>query len=102
LEYNKLVKPLHEAVFPKARIYRKFLLNLRYGYKELLGLGLDNLFINQECEKLAFFLEERNGQGMSSCFVRSNYEWALLHIRVGNYELFGLKYESLQYLLPRV
>ena len=80
LECNKLVKLLYKDIFSKARICRKFPINLRYGCKELLELGLDNLFITQRCKKLAFFLEERNREGMSSCFVRSNYEWALLHI----------------------
>jgi len=50
LEYNKLIKPLHEAVFPKARICKKKSFNLRYRYKELLRLGLEDLFTTQRCK----------------------------------------------------
>jgi len=96
-----LIKPIHEVVFSKARICRKFLLDLQYGGKEFLGLRLDDLFIIQGCAKL-FFSRERNGNSMLSSFVRSNYEWALLHLGIGHHKLFGLAYETLYCLLPRV
>ena len=96
------MKPVHSAVFPKMRLCRKFPLDLRCGSKEFLRLGMEDLFITQGCEKLAFFLEERNGSSLSRDFVRSNYEWALMHIDIGNQELFQLNYEKLGCLLPRV
>ena len=93
---------MHLVVFLKIRICRKFPLDLRYRSTEFLGLELEDLFITQRCKKLAFFIEERIGSSLSSSFVRSNYEWVLIYIRVGNQELLGLNYEKWSCLLLRV
>ena len=73
-ECNRLMKPVYYVVFLKVKICRKFLLDLRYGSPEILGLGIDNLFVNQGCKKLYFFLEKRNSNFLSSLFIRSIYE----------------------------
>ena len=74
IECNRLMKPVHSAIFPKVKICHKFLLDLRYGSIKMLGLGLEDLFVSQGSEKLAFFLEERNTDSLSSLFIRSIYE----------------------------
>ena len=81
-------------VFLKVKICCKFPLDLRCGLPEILGLGMDNLFMNQGCEKLCFFLEERNGNSLLSPFIRSIYEWVLIHVEIENNELFNLDYNK--------
>ena len=45
-ERNRLVKPIHDAASPKAKICRTIPHDLRYGAKDALGLGLDDLYVN--------------------------------------------------------
>ena len=60
------------------------------------------IYMSHKDAKISLFLEERNGSSLSSPFVRSNYEWALLHVGIGGKELLGLNYYKWQCLLPKV
>ena len=91
-----------DAILNKVRICRIFPTDLKLGSRSILGLGINNLFIIQGVEKLAFFLEERNRESLSSLLIRANYKWALLHIGIGGGELFSLDYEVHNKLLLRV
>ena len=68
----------------------------------MLGLGINDLFIIQGVEKLAFFIKERNRTSLLSLLLRANYEWALLHIGIGGAEFFDLDCKAYNKLLLRV
>ena len=91
-----------DATLNKVRIYRMFPTDLKLGSRNILGLGIDGLFIIQRVEKLVFFIEERNGKSLSSPLIRANYEWVFLHIGIGGAELFSLDYKIYNKFLPRV
>ena len=76
--------------------------DLKLESRSMLELYIDDLFIIQRVEKLAFFLEERNRESLSSLLIRANYEWTLLNIGIGRGELFGLDYEVHNKLFGRV
>ena len=63
-----------DSTLNKVRIYRIFPIDLKLGSRNMLGLGIDNLFIIQGVEKLAFFLKERNGELLLILLIRANYE----------------------------
>ena len=75
---NKLVKPIHDAALPKARICRTIPQDIKYGSKDALGLRLDDLYIAQGIDKVIFYLEESNGNSMSRPLLQANIEWAVI------------------------
>ena len=79
-----------------------FPIDLKLESRSILGLGINDLFIMQGVEKLAFFLEERNKESLLSPLIRANYKWALLYIGIRGGELFSLDYEVHNKLLLRV
>ena len=46
-------------------------------------------------------MEEINGNSMSRPLLRSNMEWAMIHIGIGNCSLFDIDYDLFGHLLPR-
>ena len=98
-ECNKLIKPIHDLVLSRYRIHRKILLALRYGPKDMMGLGLTNLYYIQGIKKLATFLEEINSELLLGLLLRANYKAALLIVGIGGDCLFHLDYKTLGVLL---
>lgn len=101
-ECNRLVKPIHDAAFPHARICRQMPKAVKYGDKDSLGLGLDDLFVTQGLDKLTFLVEELKGSSMSSTLLKANLEWCIIHIGVGGKSLFEIPYDEYEFLLPEV
>ena len=95
------MKLVLDATLNKVRICRMFPADLKLESRSMLGLGINDLFIIQGVEKLAFFLKERNRELLSSLLIRANYKWALLYIGIGGEELFSLNYKVYNKLLPR-
>ena len=62
---NRLVKPVYDAAFPKVRLCQNIPHDIRYGAKDCLGLGLDDLYVSQGIDKVIFYLEEINSNSMS-------------------------------------
>ena len=100
-ECNRLVKSIHDAAFPKAHLCRTIPHDIRYGSKDALGLGLDDLYISQGLDKIIFFMEEINGKSMSRPLLRANFEWAMIHVGIGEKSLFDINYNDFGHLLPR-
>ena len=100
-ECAKLVKPIHDAALPKSHICRTIPNAIRYGSKDALGLGLDDLYVNQGVEKVIFYLEQINSTSMSRNLLRSNMEWAMIHVGIGDKNLFEIPFKPFGYLLPR-
>ena len=100
-ECNQLVKPIHDAAFPKVRLCRTIPHDIRYGAKDCLGLGLDDLYVSQGIDKVIFYIEEIDGNSMSRPLLRSNMEWAMIHIGIGNCSLFDINYDHFGHLLLR-
>lgn len=100
-ECNKLVRPIHDTVFPKARICRNISYDLRYGASDALGLGLHDLFHTQGIDKFVFYSENIRSSGMSGPILWANLEWALIHKGIGHSSLFNLDYNKYGHLLPR-
>ena len=100
-ECNQLVKPIHDAAFPKAKLCRTLPHAIRYGSTDTLGLGLDNLYVTQGIDKVTIYMEEINGSSMSTPLLRSSMEWAIIHVGIGGKSLFDLDYTTYGHLLPR-
>lgn len=99
-ECNKLVRPIHDATFPHAKICRTLSYDIRYGAKEDLGLGLHDLFTTQGVDKLVFYWEEIKLDSMSGPLLRANLEWALIYLGLGTKSLFDIDYDKYSHLLP--
>jgi len=50
------MRPILDMVLGKAKISRKFSLEICYGSFAILGLGFDNLFIYQGYDQIVFLL----------------------------------------------
>ena len=100
VECNKLIKPVYNLVLSCCKICRKILLAVWYGLKEVMGLGLKNLFYTQGIEKLVTYLEGRFSNNLAGLLIRENYESALLHLEIGKYNLIGADYSKFGILLP--
>ena len=74
------------------RICRKFPLDLRYRSKALFGLGIQDLYVEQGVDKVAYYVEERLSNRPSGPLLRANYETTLLHIGVEYKSIFDLEY----------
>ena len=98
-ECNKLIKLIHDLILPRYRIYRKILLIIRYRLKDMIGLGLINLYYKQGFKKLATFLEEINSVSLSGLLLWVNYEAELLIVGIGRDYLFHLDWKTLGVLL---
>ena len=101
-ECDRLIQLIHNVVLAKLGICKKFLKDLRFGSKELLGLGWDDIYVNQGVDKLGFYLEERNSNSLSDSLVRALFEWAIVYIGIGGYKLFRLEYYKYESLLPKI
>ena len=77
------MKLANDAAFPKSKLCRTLPYDLRFGAKETLGLGLDDIYISQGLDKVIFYLEEINNSSMSSPLLRTNMEWAIIHLGTG-------------------
>ena len=100
-ECNRLIKPVYNLVILRCRICHKILLSIQYGLKEVIGLGLKNLFYNQRIKKLVIFLEGRISNSLASSLLRANYKTAFLHLGVGRYSLLRADFSKFNNLLPR-
>ena len=72
-ECNKLVQPIHDAVFPHARICRTISYDIRYGSKDALGLGLQDLYLSQGIDKLVFYCCRGVGSRKNECEKEASY-----------------------------
>jgi len=98
-ECNKLIKLIHDLMLLRYRTYRKILLIIRYRLKDMIGLGLINLYYKQGFKKLATFLEEINSVSLSGLLLWVNYEAELLIVGIGRDYLFYLDWKTLGVLL---
>jgi len=98
-ECNKLIKLIHDLMLLRYRTYRKILLIIRYRLKDMIGLGLINLYYKQGFKKLATFLEEINSVSLSGLLLWVNYEAELLIVGIGRDYLFHLDWKTLGVLL---
>ena len=94
------MKPIHDAAFPKAKLCRTIPHAIRYGSKDTLGLGLDDLYATQGIDKVTFFMNEINGSSMSTPLLRSNIEWATIHVGIEENSLFDISFNDFGHLLP--
>ena len=99
-ECNNLVKPIHDAAFPKAHICRTIPHAIRYGSIDTLGLGLDDLYVTQGIDKVILYMEEINGTSMTTPLLRANLEWAMIHVGIGERNIFDLDFDAFGHLLP--
>ena len=96
---NRLVKPIHDLVLLRCKICWNIPLAIKYGPREIIGLGLTNLFYLQGIEKLVTLLEEIHSNHLFSSWLRFNYETVLITVGVGEDWLFHQNYSKFGSLL---
>ena len=100
-ECASLTKLIHDTALPKAHICRAIPNAIRYGTKDVLGLGLDDYYVNQGIDKVVFYLEHINSDTMSRCPLQANMEWAMIHVGIGASTIFDIDYSKFGHLLPQ-
>jgi hypothetical protein len=101
-EINRMIKPIHDIVLPKSKIYRNLPYALRYRPKDLVGLSLYNVCLTQGIEKVIMWIEEKNSDSLSGPLLRANYEAALMQLGIEGKKLFSLDFITYGNLLPHL
>ena len=99
-ECTHIFAPVCTAGLNHSNINRKYPTDLVFGSKELLGLGLDNLFEIQGASKLTIFQEYINSNEITGPLLQSALEWATIHVGLPGH-LFDHNYKLYGDLLPR-
>ena len=99
-ECRKLTSPIHEIGLPQSRICRKFPKDLVYGSTDTLGLGLDDLYVDQGTSKVEILLEHLYADNMTGSLLRSALEWSSIHVGIGQ-NIFSLDFGLYGHLLPQ-
>ena len=95
-----MICPVLDAVCSKAKLSKKFPLDLCYGSSNWLDLRFDDLYIHQGYKKISFFIEQRISHSLSGPLVRASYKWVLLYVGIEGYGLFDLDFDCWGRLLP--
>ena len=79
---------------------RKFPLDLVYGSKNYMGLGLTNLYDSQGLQHVAFFQQHVTSPDITGQLLRAAVEWAQIHLGQAE-NIFNLDFKRYGKLLPR-
>ena len=64
----------YHAFVPKALVH---------GPRDKLGLGLDDIYIDQGAAKVEILLDHLHAKSMTGYLIRSAIEWSTIHVRLG-------------------
>ena len=96
------MKPIHDVTLARTGICRTMPNAIKFGPTEMMGLGFKNIFLTQEVDKLALFLEEHNRGGIASKLLQENFELDLLYDGVGEIGLFRLHVDNCRKIIPKI
>jgi len=102
IKCKRLIKPVHNLALARARIYRRIPNTIKYRPRNMLGLGFHNIYHTQGIEKIEAYLTVFYKVHFSSTLIQTNYELALLHVGIGDKNLFDLEFKRFGILLLRL
>ena len=89
-----------QPCYSRCRICSNSLQAIKYVPRNCMGLDITNLFLTQGIWKVAMFIEERDILKHSVLMIRASYEAALIHLGIGDRNLFKSDYNFFKVLLP--
>ena len=99
-ECRQLLQPIRGVDLPISKICRKFPHDLLYGSKSTLGLGWDDLYVDQGTSKIEILLEHLYTDSTTGSLLRLALEWSSIHVGIGR-NLFSLDFKLFGHLLPQ-
>jgi hypothetical protein len=99
-EYHDLVVPIYDICLPRSHIYHKSRKDLVYGDSSVLGLGLDDLYINQDVSCVNAYITHLHDNILTDSLIQSSLERSTIHVGVER-NLLSLDYDLHQDLLSR-